>query len=418
LLDAHVTVFEASPWVGGRALTVRRNGFVFDVGALALLPTYSRTIQLLDELGLAGQLLQVTPALAIPRDGQLHRFDLAQPLRSFLGTRLVSSRSKLRLLKLLPTLARYWNRIDYVDMGAMAPLDAESCRAYCRRVLNDEIHDYLVDPMIRLNMLHTTDAAPIADFFWLLKQYAAPYLLEIVGGMNCLAEALSRPLDLRLSCRVDRVETVGSKVCVAMAGDSAFFDMAVVAVPPPDALVLVPELAPATRRCFEAIEALPAMTVHAGLRVAPEQREMAILPGERDCAPLLSIILDHNKSPDRAPPGKGVVTLCMRFDWARAHWSHPDAAIVAEAFALASPWLWIDPDAIEISHVQRWSYATARSAIGSYRRLGEIERDASTSQRIVLVGDWRATGIEAGVLSGEAGALELAKRWAPSTAER
>src|SRR5262245_36143923 len=67
-----VQVFESAAQPGGRTMTVRKNGFAFDVGAITLLPTYVQTTALIDELGLASHLHRVRPVIGIPRGGRIH----------------------------------------------------------------------------------------------------------------------------------------------------------------------------------------------------------------------------------------------------------------------------------------------------------------------------------------------------------
>jgi protoporphyrinogen oxidase len=39
-------------------------------------------------------------------------------------------------------------------------------------------------------------------------------------------------------------------------------------------------------------------------------------------------VLPHNASPERVPPGKGLVTAYLRSRWCRSHWDLDDGAIV------------------------------------------------------------------------------------------
>jgi protoporphyrinogen oxidase len=66
--------------VGGRSRSIRRDGLIFDLGAITMLPTYTRICALIDELGIADHLHRVVPVIDIPRAGRIHRLDLAHPL--------------------------------------------------------------------------------------------------------------------------------------------------------------------------------------------------------------------------------------------------------------------------------------------------------------------------------------------------
>ena len=42
-----VKLFEKSQAVGGRTMSIRQHGFVFDTGAITMLPTYAKTVALI-----------------------------------------------------------------------------------------------------------------------------------------------------------------------------------------------------------------------------------------------------------------------------------------------------------------------------------------------------------------------------------
>ena len=96
-----VVVFEAEDRVGGRIQTIRRGDLTFDVGAFIYLGSYDGCVDTIKEVGLEPQMGRFDAYGAMPRDGELNFLDLSKPVRTVLGTNYISTRSKLKLAKLI-----------------------------------------------------------------------------------------------------------------------------------------------------------------------------------------------------------------------------------------------------------------------------------------------------------------------------
>ena len=64
-------VFEKDNYAGGRIKSIRRGGFLFDVGAFIYLGSYDDSIALMKELGLESQLGKFNAYGAMPKNGEL-----------------------------------------------------------------------------------------------------------------------------------------------------------------------------------------------------------------------------------------------------------------------------------------------------------------------------------------------------------
>jgi oxygen-dependent protoporphyrinogen oxidase len=417
---AAVTVFEAAQQPGGRTLTVRRNGYAFDVGAITLLPTYVQTCALIDELGLSAHLHRSRPVIGIPRGGQIHGLDLAHPVRSLLATKLLSTSAKLRMLRLLPLMKRVWHLADFRSMAPLAEWDHESVADFAQRVLGDEVHEYVAGPIMRGNTLNDTACAPAGELLWMLRQYAAAEIAGLDMGINGLAEALAARVTVQYGTAITRVtrEGDGKGVCVGVEGRGAQgvftrrFDACVVALPPPDLLRLAPPMAEGQRRFLRSVQPLPSVNLHVGLKRAPARRETFILPPQSEQRDLTTIVLDHLKAPGRAPPGQGVMTFMLRDDWCAQRLQRDDRDILDEVLALARPFVGDLLADIDTFVVQRWSYANVKSHVGLYRGMREYEAALDSSSPVQLAGDFLSQGIESAVISGQAAAERMAAAWA------
>jgi oxygen-dependent protoporphyrinogen oxidase len=391
-----VTVFEAARVPGGRTMTIRRDGYAFDVGAITMLPTYVQTFALLDELGLGADL------------------DLAHPIRSLLATRLLSTATKLRMLGLVPTMHRVWPLAGFATMAPLAAWDNESVADFCRRVLGEEAHEYVAGPVMRGNTLNDTACAPAAELLWMLRQYAAARITGLDTGINGLAEALADGADVEYGTRITRIERVDGGVGVsgenARGVFSRRFGACVVALPAPDLLALAPPMAADQRGFLQTVRSLPSVNVHLGLRRAPPLRQTFVLPPRSEQRDLTTIVLDHLKAPGRAPAGHGVVSLFLRDDWSARHMDDDDAQVLAEVLAMARPFVGdLRPD-VESFVVQRWRHANVKSHVGLYRGMSGYEAALDAESPVQLAGDFLSQGIESAVISGQAAAARIVAR--------
>jgi oxygen-dependent protoporphyrinogen oxidase len=408
--------FEREAFIGGRTRSIHQDGFIFDVGAITMLPTYARTCALIEELGIVSHLKRVAPVIGIPRGGRIHALDLARPLRSLLGTALLSGAAKLRLLKLLPTMRRAWPKATYESLSTLGEWDHESIADYVRREFGEEVLEYIAGPIIRGNTLNSTECAPAGELLWMLRQYAAPHLFGFDSGINFLAETLASRLQIELTAEILSIERRGAGVDVRgrMAGvdftDS--FDALVLAVPPKALLPLAPALTVRQRAFLESIVPLRSVNLHVGLRRRPASAATFILPPRSEQPVLTTIVMDHLKAPGRCAPEKGVVSFFLSHDWSLERFAAPEAQIYDEILAMARPFVGdLAPD-VESFVVQRWTYATIKSCVGLYGKMAEYEADLNTAGCVQIGGDFLSLGMEAAVSSGTTVAGRLVKHFA------
>jgi oxygen-dependent protoporphyrinogen oxidase len=397
---AKVTVFDKRDYIGGRTRSVHIGEFIFDVGALVMLPTYKNVYGLIKELGIEGHIHETKPSLAIVRDGKRHSFDYAHPYRSALSSKLISWPSKLKMLKLLPLLYKYWPLLNYENLGQLHELDKESTHDWCLRELNQEIDDYLASPFIRINSLTDTRSAPIGEWIWQLAIYQSPHIFQLDQGMAFYAESLARDLDVRLNTKVDKVVNANGKAVVTIGNSATTYDACVLAVPPPFAHEIAPSVTPQQEKYFSSVEPVSVITLHLGLGKKPDIADAIIMFPEKENPHLLDILLDHNKGPGRAPPGKAAIAIQTTMQWSAAHADASDAQIIAELLTLAKPYIGDVSRDIEVSYVNRWDFVCAKTYPGYYTMLGEYVKTRNLNQPLFFCGDFFSGGIEGATLAG------------------
>lgn len=397
---AKVTVFEKRDYIGGRTRSVRIGDYTFDVGALVMLPTYKNVYGLIKELGIEDHIHETKPSLAIVRDGKRHSFDYAHPYKSALGSQLISWPSKLKMFKVVPVLMKYRSLLNYENLGNLHELDHESTHDWVMRELNQEIDDYLANPFIRINSLTDTRSAPIGEWIWQLAIYQSPHIFQLDKGMVFYAESLARGLDVRLNTKVDKVINDNGKAVVTIGGASSTYDACVLAVPPPFAHKLAPSVTPQQEKYFASVEPVSIITLHLGLAKKPDIADSIIMFPEKENRDLLDILLDHNKGPGRAPPGKAAIAIQTTMEWSAAHAHASDDEVTNALLKLVAPYIGDVRGDIEVSYVNRWDFVCAKTYPGYYRLLGDYVKSRNLDQPLFFCGDFFSGGIEGATLSG------------------
>ncbi|MCY4425942.1 MAG: NAD(P)/FAD-dependent oxidoreductase [Halieaceae bacterium] len=408
---ADVTVFESADAVGGRTLTRRQSGFQMDTGAIYVSPGYTQTNRIISELGLEQALVKVQPKMGFLRDGECHPLDLASPGKSFVKTRLLSFTSKLMLAKLLPRILKLWRNINFGNMGSLAIYDHESTQDYCSRVLNQELHDYFVDPIIRINMLNKTHASSSGELFWLLKSLGAPYIYVLTNGTSTIAEALAGEIEVLTGSTVGEIRHEADSVKLTYtrndASMSQVFDGCIVTTPPDIALQLCPSIPKPEQTFFRQVQPIKHMVISLGLsRILPLQ-ESTILGSEKESPNLLTIVIDPNRAPGRSAQGHTVVTLWMTEDWSRQLWDTPDDEVVKHALSEVLPIIGDVAGEVAVNLVTRSNYSCFKGYPGYYQNLDHYMRAKTRDGRLLFAGDFAGIGIEGAVISGQSAATDM-----------
>ncbi|XAY07350.1 hypothetical protein DSM112329_04231 [Paraconexibacter sp. AEG42_29] len=407
----HVTVFEANDWIGGRARTVRRNGFMFDTGAVGLLGSYDLTKTVAESVGMGDQVLTIKPIGSVPRDGRLRQLDMGHPLRSFLKTDLLSFRSKLKLWKVAADARKLSSAMDYEQVASLVEHDTESVRDYSLRELNEELYQYLTGTLVRGAWLAPPEGASVAQFFWTAKHFT-PHMYSLVGGMDSLPTRLLEGSEVRLNTAVANVERSDAGVVVTYGGDMGeqtdVFDGCVIAAPPRNALELYPQLQGPQRRFFESAEYSQSVNVHLGLSRATAHPEMYVMVPERECADVTTIFLDHHKAPDRAPAGKGIISVFMRAGWCADNWETPDDRVISQVVEHLRPWFGDLEPLLEDVLVQRWENCALMVKPGAFRLMAEADRAVDPNDPVQFAGDYAPfSSVNTSILSGRKAASRL-----------
>jgi oxygen-dependent protoporphyrinogen oxidase len=410
-----VTVLESDDCVGGRVRSVERDGYILDTGATGLAESYDAYLSLIAELGLRGEIVPASPAIGIYRDGTIHHLRLDRTVRSGLRTRLLSGHSKLRSAALVYHVgrAKLRGQLDYNDMRKAAPLDVESARDFAMRVLGAELSEYLSEPVVRMMLIADGDQVSVVELFSGLANIFSSRICSLRGGQGRLPQLLAQALDVRLSSPVEHVRDRGDHIEVAWntaeAGRNAGrFDACVISAPLPVAAEICPDRSSVLGPLNQALGYTQCLSVAVATRVQPVTPALVVELPPREDATVALMFLNHNKSADRAPPGRGLIECCWEDRASRASFEADDEEIAARTLRSV---LRVFPelrDQIEFTHVTRWARSLPHTRIGSYKLIGELNARIDAESRIQFAADYMsAAGQNTAVAFGTRAAQAL-----------
>lgn len=400
------TVFEATDHPGGRVETIARDGFLLDTGATAIAARYPIFTALAIELGC--EILPTSPYLGVVRDGRIRLLRLDRLVRSGLSTDLLSTRTKVRLARVVADIvvAKARGRLNYDDLRAAGPLDTETARDYLRRLGGPEADEFLGEPITRALLLANSDQVSRVELMSGLINAVAGSLGTLAGGQAAVIDALGKRLegDLRLNTPVGSVERIGSRVRIVSGSTAEEFDGAVVACPPPQAAVIYAD--PRLATLADQLRFTRAINVSIGTSRGPQTPAFLVQFPRGEDREIAMIIVESNKARDRAPAGRGLFTVSWEMSAADAWFDRSDEDIVARSLQTLTGL--VGDLGVELTYVRRWSPALPHTRPGVYRAIGDFAAGIDPRAPVQFAGDWLSqTGQNTAVAWGQRAAANL-----------
>lgn len=403
-----VDVFEASNSPGGRVQTVRRNGYAIDTGASALGSTYHSYLSLARELGI--EMRDTAPYIGIRRAGATHLLDMDKMVRSGLTTPLLSLGAKLRVPRLAMdvVMAKARGRLDYADMSKAAPLDTESARAYARRALSAEVDSYLCEPIVRTMLIADTDKVSKVELLSGIGNIFTAKIQAAVGGQGRVPEALAERLKVRLQTPVTEVRRAENRVRVGHSGTTSDYDACVVSCPLPEATAICVDDRDVLGALNNSLGYTQCVSVAVGTTRPPDCPAFLLMFPSVEDPDIALMFLDHNKAPDRAPAGRGLLSCLWETGASERMIEAPDEQLVDHTLATVVKVFPELRDTVEFIHVTRWRRALPFTRIGAYQEIGRLNTSLDPTSPVQYAADFMsAAGQNTAVEFGNRAARNL-----------
>jgi protoporphyrinogen/coproporphyrinogen III oxidase len=403
-----VEVFESTNSPGGRVQTVRRDGYAIDTGASALGSTYHSYLALTRELGL--EMRRTAPYIGIRRSGATHLLNMDKMVRSGLSTSLLSLSAKLRVPRLAfdVALAKARGRLDYTDMRKAAPLDTESARAYAIRALSAEVDSYLCEPIVRTMLIADTDKVSKVELLSGIANIFTAKILAAVGGQGRLPETLADRLKVHLQTPVTEVLRNENLVQVSHSGTTADYDACVVTCPLPEAAAICVDDRGILGPLDKGLGYTQCVSVAVGTTRPPDCPAFLLMFPSVEDPDIALIFLDHNKAPDRAPAGHGLLSCLWETGASERLIDAPDEQLIEHTLATVFKVFPELRNAVEFTHVTRWRRALPFTRIGAYQDIGRLNASLDPASPVQYAADFMsAAGQNTAVEFGNRAARNL-----------
>ncbi|MFO7167632.1 MAG: NAD(P)/FAD-dependent oxidoreductase [Chloroflexota bacterium] len=390
-----VEVLEAREVIGGRTHAERLGpGHHCDTGAGWLTTFYTRTLALLDELGLRGLLIRprnVRGAADLLANGQLYRADVPGERAAF---KLLSPEERQALQMYLERV--YAEQPDglTIDLGA-DDRDAESELAS----LGHWVVDYVFRPWFEgpfFTPLRLMSAAKLRSW---LKAYVGATFYQVDGGMDMPWLRLAEQLEVRTGEPVNAARISAGGVELEVPTGARRYDGAVLACPAVISACILGDQVDQVLPWLGEVAYSPEVRVYAarpsaedaalGIHLVPPTPVFSVemYSGRRGawgaCPPDWQWALVCASGPDSAELIQMPAEEARRALWARARSVAPELFPLEEA---------------AVVHDIRWEHAIPQLPAGHYTRLAAYERRPP----VVLAGDWTYHAcVEGAVRSGE-----------------
>jgi oxygen-dependent protoporphyrinogen oxidase len=410
---ANVTVLEQAAEPGGRVQTHSIDGFEIDIGAQFIAGFYDRTLRLIRELDLQGELIHIPSSWAIMRAGR------PQPVWPDLRlalTGLLSLRAKLRLLRSVGPMSRYWRSLDVHDFAQAWRVDVRSIAEYAKTQLSDEVLEYLIEPALAGLFYWEADRTSQAMLFLLLKHGIGMRIYTLRHGLGQLVRALAANATVQTNCCVLAVRPTADGRYALEVRDpdrqtQLLADGVVCAVPATTVGRIVQGLTAVQLAFFASITYSATWGAAIGVsRRFPSTYYSLFLP-QRDGAALGAVTIQSVKNPAQLPDGCDLIGIYASGTASRRLLRQPNPSpgellgtdLRRLGYAFEEHTL--------VSHIFAWPEALPEFDVGHLQRLHRFAVDQIETGRLVFAGDYLGGPlIEGAITSGQAAAKRLLAR--------
>lgn len=409
---ADCTVLEKRDFSGGRLFGTVKEGFTLDLGAQFLFSRYHTTFELAGKLGIMKDLVTFKPPVGILRNGKLSvismdmKENLRQPIETLKAGRFLSPRGRTQMARFGLKLAFLSGKLDFDDPLKAIELDGISAADYARDNFGEEILEYIMQPVTATMTLGNPERVSAAYALG-LAWYIAPGLSTFRKGIVFLAEELSKRIEgIRLNAEVKRVVLEDRKVKgveVESGGKTDFIDAdnVVCCTPAGNAAGILGGLPP------EMTDILNSINYSAFAHVVFATRERltgdlyALVTPRREGLRLSGILESAVKSPEYAPPGKGIIHAFTFGEYGREMLDLDDSAIRELVRSDIREVIPDFPDEEIFCEIFRWPQAVCLSSPGQITAVQHLKEALRSYEGLQLAGEYCGLpSVESAIHSG------------------
>jgi len=417
---AETVLLEKEAVAGGRMQHQVYDGFHMDMGSQFVHEGYDTATRLLDELGLAGDVVAMDMSrVQMWRDG---RWWYGQPTGSF-RERLNSFRWMMKMgfkgargLKRLLDASASLDGMNVSDTDWMLDIDTEDFASYVRREFGEDVLEYFVQPIMGgIALDHPENCG---------KAFGLAIMYAVANGKTAVLRQgtgqLARHLEARVadkaevltSTPVTRIVIENNRVRgVETAQGFIEADRVICAATATKTLEITSELPDAMRRALSKVRYAPAINVVLGVdQVMSRGGSSGGMVPRKSGYPISAILYNSAKSKAMVPEGCDSINVFFYGQSVHKMLTMSDEEITRETVRILRD---ICPDPlpahIRFSNIARWpeaNYAMPQGAAAAINRMRKSHYRHVAG--LFLCGDYMYTGAYESALTSGAKAAEAA----------
>lgn len=413
-----VTVLEKADRLCGRVITFEKGGYLVDGCATSISTAYVDYIALMKEVGLGDRLVDASNIFGVVRDGTVHYVDGLTPVRSFLGTKLMSWPEKLRFVRGAMKLKKYSADAVLADPGRSVMHDHLTIDQVARDCFGDALIDTLMDPLMRVVTFGDVRETTAVELFTGIISASGRYV-NVIGGLETLPRELAKHVDVKLNAPAHHIEKRSGKVEVVYGtadGDKTLTaDACVITCTFPAAATMCPQLAAEAPALARQTAFAESVVVHLGYTVPTKNNPAAIALPRKEYPNNPAVFLDHNKAPDRAPKGHSLFTLYYCPEAVAKVKAMSEQKVIEDARHIIEGFFPEVRGHLDMSNIKFAPYGSHLAPPGHFKAVQELFANHSPHDPIQVGGDYLSLpSQETAVGQGNRAArrvLEAAKHW-------
>jgi protoporphyrinogen oxidase len=388
-----VTVLEQADRICGRVITFEKNGYIADGCATSISTAYVDYIDLLKEVGLGDKLTHASNIFGVVRDGKVHYVDGLTPVRSFIGTKLMSWPEKIRFVLGAMKLKKYSEDAVLADPGRSVKHDHLSIDQVARDCFGDALIDTLMDPIMRVVTFGNVQETTSVELFTGIISASGRYV-NVLGGLETLPRELARHVTVKLSSPARHIENRNGRVEVtyedAASGTTKTetVDACVITSTFPAAAAMCPQLAIEAPLLTKQTAFAESVVVHLGYSVPTKSNPAAIALPRKEFPNNPAMFLDHNKAPDRAPKGHSLFTLYYCPEAVAMVKAMPEDKVIEDARNIIERFFPEVRGHLDMSNIKFAPYGSHLAPPGHFKAVQEIFANHSAADPIQVGGDY------------------------------
>jgi phytoene dehydrogenase-like protein len=294
-----VIALEAADRIGGRCRNVRKDGFIYNVGAYMTEPQWATTFQYVRELGMESEIVSIKGSrFGFWRDGKVYYILLDAPLKEELQSlpellrfRGIPFKAYPQIVKLGLAMAKYVKAIGpNHDFSALLELGNTSAAEFTLQHGGQAALDYVMRPFLKTMVLGRPEEVTMSHPIALVSLMRG--MCTMNHGMGSINEGLYEKVkdSVRLSTPVQKIIIEDKKVKGVETKDGFLeADQVICATDAFIARMIMPDLPDTIRKPLETCKYSSTFMYEFSLdkKITPKHYFVTMLPGTAD--PLVAI---------------------------------------------------------------------------------------------------------------------------------